>query len=100
MRIITWLFTRHNPFKHLLHKTNLFSSALCIHCQDQQEEDTAHFLGKCAAFTEFRQTILGSPTLGMAEIANEKITDILKYVRTTGRFEGDIFKDPHLQNQD
>ena len=29
----------------------------------------------------------------MAELANAKITDILKYVRKTGRFEGDIFKE-------
>ena len=33
-----------------------------------------HFLGKCTAI----QAILGSPVLGMAELANAKISDILK----------------------
>ena len=56
-------------------------------CGEGDEETVYHFLGECPAFSTIRYNIFGQHYLHTDQLRDLKTSDILKYVKKTGRFD-------------
>lgn len=87
IRICTGLITGHNTLQKHMFKMKMvdFETPFCEQCLEDEEETTAHFLGKCIKYCRLRFDIFGRQFLSEEQIRNTKISRILKFVKASGR---------------
>ena len=62
----------------------------CEQCEEDDTEETVeHFLCECPAFGRSRRNSLGNISLNIDELPNLSLNKILKFVKSTKRFEED-----------
>lgn len=86
VRIIVGLLTGHAPLSRHLYIMKLEDDPICSFCS-MEDETTFHFLGQCPAFGMKRLAIMGDVTVSTDYLARIPYSDILKFVRASGRFK-------------
>lgn len=86
VRLVVGVLTGHCTLQRHLSIMRLVPTPTCPLCQEE-EETALHFLGRCAALTAKRLRILGAGFLEHTAIQLLNLSDILRFIRETGRFE-------------
>ena len=94
-RWLTWLLSGHSPLAYFQYRANNFTRPDCEHCPGEQET-SLHFLCHCVGYMTIRLRIFGNIILTWDDILSAKLSTIILYIETTGRFDKeDLFEDPH-----
>ena len=87
LRHLTQIISGQNKLAANLHKIDRSVVPHCRHCPGVRET-TEHFLAKCPAYSEVRLNTLNTTHTNLLNIIeNNKATEILNYIRKTGRME-------------
>lgn len=90
MNLITQLFTGHSTLKRHLSVMSIEDDGRCNQCEEDDAEETVeHFLCECPAFGRNRRNSLGNISLSNDELPKLPLNRILKFVKSTKRFEED-----------
>ena len=90
MNLITQLYTGHSTLKRHLSVMGFENDGRCEQCEEDETEETVeHFLFDCPAFGRNRRNSLGNISLNIDELPNLSLNRILKFVKSTKRFEED-----------
>ena len=88
MNLITQIYTGHSTLQRHLAIMNIEEDGRCEQCEEDDTEETVeHFLTDCPAFGRNRRDSLGNISLSNDELPNLSLNKILKFVRSTKRFE-------------
>ena len=89
MNMITQLYTGHSVLRRHLHLMAIEDGNGCEQCDEGQEETVEHFLCHCPAFARNRRIALGYISLSKNDLPRFSLKKILKFVKSTRRFELD-----------
>jgi ribonuclease HI len=88
VNLITQLYTGHATLKRHLNLMAIEDDGRCNQCNEENTEETVqHYLAECPAFSRSRRNSLGYISLTTNELPNLTLTNILKFVKDTKRFE-------------
>ena len=80
------ILTGHCKLRRHLSLIGVEENPTCQSC-GEDEETSYHFLGECVALGRLRQQVFGTPTLRREEAGSLDWSDILTFVRMSGRFD-------------
>ena len=89
MNLITQIYTGHTILKRHLHVMTIEDDNICEKCDVGEAETVEHFLCRCPAFARNRRNHLGQISLTKNELPNLSLNNVLKFVKSTKRFEMD-----------
>jgi len=90
IRYLTQIISGQNKLAANLHKIESLVVPYCKHCP-RERETTEHYLAKCPAYTEVRQNTFDITHTNLINIIeNFKATEIISYIRKTGRMEDEF----------
>ena len=88
MKRITQMLTGHSTLRRHLFLMKMEDDPICQNCLED-EETVEHFLCHCPAFARNRRIALGYISLSSTDLPNYSLKKILKFVKSTKRFELD-----------
>ena len=89
MNLITQIYTGHTILKRHLHVMAIEDDNVCEKCDLAEAETVEHFLCRCPAFARNRRNHLGHISLTINELPDLSLSNVLKFVKSTKRFEVD-----------
>ena len=86
IRLLTYIITGHSTLNGHLFKMGLVDSPVCTNCTGRVEETVSHFLGYCERYAALRYEIFGAHSLGLEELIERPLPELVKYLVNSGRF--------------
>ena len=84
---MTQLFTGHSHLNHSRNNRVKERNPNCKYCKNSRET-TEHYMAICPAYLNLRINILGNQKTSVEKIIKQnKINDIITYIKETKRFE-------------
>jgi hypothetical protein len=88
LNLITQIYTGHNTLKRHLNVMAIKDDGRCNQCEEDDTEETVeHYLTECPAFSRNRHQTLGNFVLNSNDLPGLSLTNILKFVSQTHRFD-------------
>ena len=84
LKVTIDILTGHCTLQKHLYTMKIVDSPLCPSCGEEEVEDVEHFVCKCEAFCEVRNSIFGKPYLD--NLTKMVSSTLLSYIKATERF--------------
>ena len=86
MRLLSYVITGHSPLNYHFFKLGLSDSPMCDKC-GREEETAYHFIANCDAYCQLRNEVFGAYTLGLEDLRDLEILDLMIYAARSNRFD-------------
>ncbi|KAJ8968204.1 hypothetical protein NQ317_018863 [Molorchus minor] len=88
LNLLVGILTGHCRLNRHLSLMGIEQNPICPKCE-MEEETSLHFLGQCTALGRLRHDVFGASELRREEVGSLRWTDILIFIKRSGRFAQD-----------